>query len=123
MEPLWNLSEIKTWTAADSDPAQGPDGNVRCNIFTDHRTLMLVGGIFSRLDHINETQADTDRSKRAYLSKSFHHTRQRPSKVTVSDGQFGIGAPKRKFVHYIHLGVCRRNQEDKVFRAVLLDTA
>lgn len=104
-------------------PIEGPDGNVRCNISTDHRTLMLVGSIFSRLDHINEAQADTDRSKRVYLSKSFHHTRQRPSKVTISDGQFGIGAPKRKFVYHIHLGVSRRNQEDKVIRAVLLDTA
>jgi hypothetical protein len=84
---------------------------------------MLVGGIFSGLDHIDKTQADTDRPRIAYLSKSFHHTRQRPSKVTISDGQFGIDARKRKLVHHIQLGLCRRNQEDEVIRAVLLDTA
>ena len=84
---------------------------------------MLVGGIFSRLDHINETQANTDKPRRAYLSKSFHHTRQRPSEVTISDDQFGIDAPKRKLVHRIQLGICRRDQEDEVIRAVLLDTA
>jgi hypothetical protein len=84
---------------------------------------MLVGGIFSRLDHFNETQADTDRLRRAYLSKSFHRTRQRPSKVTISDDQFGIDAPKRKLVHHIQLGISRRNQEGEVVRAVLLDTA
>jgi len=84
---------------------------------------MLVGSIFSRLDHIDETQADTDRPRRAYLSESFHHTRQRPSKVTISDDQFGIDAPKQKLVHHIQLGICRRDQEDEVVRAVLLDTA
>jgi hypothetical protein len=84
---------------------------------------MLVGGIISRLDHVSETRADTDRLRRAYLSKSFHNTGQGPSKVTISDGQIGIDAPKRKLVHHIQLGICRRNQEDEVIRAVLLDTA
>jgi hypothetical protein len=84
---------------------------------------MLVGGVFSRLDDINETQADTDGPRRAYLSKSFHHTRQRLSKVTISDDQFGIDTPKRKLMHHIRLGIRRRNQEDEVIQAVLLDTA
>jgi hypothetical protein len=57
----------------------------------------------------------------AYLSKSSHHTRQRSGKVTIPDGQFGIVAPVRKLVHHIRLGLRRRDQEDEISRAVLLD--
>jgi hypothetical protein len=52
---------------------QGPNRDVRRNIFLNHRTLVLVGSIFSRLNRIIETSTDRDRPGRAYLGESFHH--------------------------------------------------
>src|SRR6266436_4470077 len=76
----------QNWLRLPRTKATSHNRNVRCNIFVNHRTLVLVGDIFSRLDRIIETSEDKDRHESAYLGESFHHTRQRLRKVTISDG-------------------------------------
>lgn len=57
----------------------------------------------------------------AYLGESLHHAGQRAGKVAIPDGQFGVVASKRKVVHRIRPGIRRRDQEDEIGRAILLD--
>jgi hypothetical protein len=68
------------------------------------------------------SNSDKDTDKGVYLGESFHHTRQRPGKVAISDGQSGTGTSKRKSMHHIRLGIRGRDQEDEIIRTILLDT-
>ena len=67
---------------------------IRGDIVLDHGFLVIVGGVLLCLDRVIEATSHVQYCMWAYLSKSFHHTRQRAREVAVLDGEFCRAAVK-----------------------------